>query len=100
MEPRRLLTLSDLKINKNYFPVRRYSRHIILVALLDIPRQIQFRFFNPGPNTKVEITRSEWEEAKARALGVCNIKLESFEQIFWKDEPPSYDTLVDNLQQV
>jgi hypothetical protein len=95
------LTLSDLKVHKNYFPARQYRRHVILVILFDMPRNIRFKFFNSGPRAKLEITRSEWEEAKVRAGGgAYDIKLQSFEQIFWKDEPPSYDTLADNSRQV
>jgi hypothetical protein len=90
VEFRRLLTLSDPKVHKNYFPVRQYLRHFILECILDVPKQIRFRWFKSGPIADLVITKSEWEEARARATGKCNIELPSFEQIFWQEEPPPY----------
>ncbi|KAF2433604.1 hypothetical protein EJ08DRAFT_694490 [Tothia fuscella] len=84
----------------NYFPVRRYQRHILMRSFLSIPSQIRFRWFNSGPNANLQITRSEWEEAKARALGKCNIELQTFEQIFWEDDPPPYNTIIIGPQEV
>jgi hypothetical protein len=51
-----LLMISNLKVHKNYFPVREYKRHCILEVLLDIPTQIRFRWFSSGPNADLVIT--------------------------------------------
>ena len=96
----RLLTHCDLKVHKNYFPVRQYHRHVILKAFLNIPTRIRFWWFDSGPDANLQITKSEWEEARARAMGECNIELQSFEQIFWKDQPPPYSAIVGDAYQV
>ena len=96
----RLLTLSDVKVHKNYFPVRKELRHPIIASMLDVPNQIRSRWFNSGPYENLQITKAEWEEAAARAMGKCNIEIQSFEQIFWETQPPPYSTIVGNVYEV